>query len=87
MNSLNPNHSFLEDKKDIYAEYNALDKNKRNSLAATNYWRVMNGLNEIPVPPTDENYHKYFDKGCYDRAESFRKMRDGAIEFIKTITK
>jgi hypothetical protein len=85
--SVEPNN-FLNDKsvsEKEYELYYSLDLNKRKSLAATNYWRVMNGLKEIPVPPTDYDYHKYFDKKCYERAESFRIMRDGVIEFRKQL--
>lgn len=52
-----------EDEK--YSEYYSLNEYERKALVATNYWRVINGKQEIPVPETDLHYKKYFDKRCY----------------------
>ena len=85
--SLGANNDFLnqapgkkrrtaqEIEQDNFPEYYALNKNQRNSLDATNYWRVMNGQTEIKVPPSDEQYHKYFDKRCFELAEKYQKCR------------
>lgn len=51
---------------DPYALYHSLTKYHKKCLIATNYWRVMNGLEIIPVPPEYAYYHKMFDKRCYD---------------------
>lgn len=90
MSSIKANSDFLNEaniksEKEQYALYYSLDSNKRKSLDATNYWRVMNGLKEIPVPSSDTEYHKYFDKRCYELAESFQIMKNGAIEFRKKL--
>lgn len=52
--------------KDEYSEYNLLSEYGKKCLPSTNYFRVLNGLHEIKVPPSDKHYHKYFDKRCYD---------------------
>ncbi len=49
-----------------------LNKNQRNSLDASNYWRVMNGQKPIEVPPSDTEYHKYFDKRCFELAKKYQ---------------
>jgi hypothetical protein len=49
-----------------YSEYNSLNDYEKKTLCATNYWRVINGKEVIPVPDSDEHYKKYFDKRCYE---------------------
>jgi hypothetical protein len=61
---------FENDKK-LYPEYCALTQYQRNCLPATNYHRVLQGQKEIPVPPSDSNYAKYFDKNCYELAKTY----------------
>jgi hypothetical protein len=56
----------LEFDKEKYSEYNSMSAYEKTSLPATNYWRVRNGKSEIPVPPQDKHYKKYFDKRCHD---------------------
>lgn len=90
MSSIKPNSDFLNEAnlksdKEQYALYYSLDVNKRNSLDATNYWRVMSGLKEIPVPESDTNYHKYFDKRCYDLCEQYQKMKKDKDSFFKNL--
>lgn len=58
-----------------YSEYYAMTEYHRSCLAATNYHRVLQGLYEIPVPPSDTHYHKYFDKRCYDRAPEYQRVK------------
>ena len=55
--------------KDKYPEYASLNTYHRSCLDATNYWRVMNGQPIIEVPAWDTDYHKYFDKRCYEIAK------------------
>ena len=55
-----------------YPEYFALTKYQRKCLSATNYWRVIAGIKEIPVPKEDTEYFKYFNKACYN----IRKLRE-----------
>ena len=57
---------------DNFPEYYALNKNQRNSLDASNYWRVMNGQKPIEVPQSDTEYHKYFDKKCFELAKKYQ---------------
>lgn len=33
---------------------------QRKCLVATNFWRIAGGLEEIKVPKSDKEYHKYF---------------------------
>jgi hypothetical protein len=91
---MKPNNAFLNEAKvksdksdkEKYALYYSLDVNKKKCLDATNYWRVMSGLKEIPVPESDKNYHNYFDKRCYDLCEQYQKMKKDKDSFFKTLT-
>lgn len=67
-------NAALKEIMEKYPEYCALDSNQRNSLDATNYWRVMGGLPIIEVPPSDTEYHKYFDSKCYDRRKAIEEL-------------
>jgi len=69
-----------------YPEYYALCENSRRCLVATNYFNVLYGNNIIEVPISDEHYHKYFDKRCYDRAESYQKEKKLESEYNEMIT-
>jgi hypothetical protein len=69
-----PNLDFLNDTEIDYSEYNLLSNYQKRCLPATNYWRIMTGLEEIKVPESDKEYYKYFDKRCYDIVKS-RKLR------------
>lgn len=51
---------------DPFAHYNSLTQYHKKCLVATNYWRVMNGLEIIPVPEEYTFYHKRFDDRCYE---------------------
>ena len=51
---------------DPYAHYNTLSVYHKKCLVTTNYWRVVAGLEIIPVPPEYKYYHKMFDSRCYD---------------------
>lgn len=71
----------LEIEQDEYPEYHALNDYEKKCLAPNNYWRVMSGMEIIKVPPSDKNYHKYFDKRCYDLCFNFQKQKKAeAIE-------
>lgn len=50
-----------------YSVYLSLTEYQRKCLVATNYHRVLQGLDYIEVPPEDTNYYKSFDKGCFQR--------------------
>jgi hypothetical protein len=73
--SKNKRRTALQIEMDEYPEYYALNISQRNSLAASNYWRVMNGEPIIKVPLSDENYHKYFDKKCYSLKDAYQKQK------------
>lgn len=80
MSGLPHNNDFLSQgnsKIEEYKEYYALTPYQRKCLAATNYFHVLYGnKNKITeVPPSDKEYHKYFDKRCYDRAEAYQKQK------------
>lgn len=68
-----------------YHEYYALNEYSRKCLVATNYFRVLNGEHEIPVPPHDTHYHKYFDKRCYERAASYQRLKSMGNPFSNKI--
>lgn len=51
---------------DPFAHYNSLTKYHKKCLVATNYWRVLNGLEIIPVPEEYTFYHKRFDNRCHE---------------------
>lgn len=85
MVSLQSNNDFLnqgsaskkkrtqeEIEKEKFPDYYALNKSQRNSLAASNYWRVMNRQKPIEVPPSDTEYYKYFDKRCFELVEKYQ---------------
>lgn len=57
-----------------YAEYYAMSEYSRRTLASVNYFRVLYGIGEIPVPESDTHYKMYFDKRCYERAENYQKL-------------
>lgn len=61
-----------------YLAYHALSDYHKKCLVADNYWRVMNGIPIIEVPPSDTHYHHYFDKECYGLSDAFqaRKKRN-----------
>ncbi len=61
-----------EIEKDSFPEYYALNVSQCKSLDASNYWRVMNGQKPIEVPPSDTEYHKYFDKRCFDLSKTYQ---------------
>ena len=61
---------YTEQQKADYSEYCAMSNYYRRCLPATSYWRILNGQTPVKVPPTDENYKRYFDKKCYDIFES-----------------
>lgn len=65
-----------EEEKNRFPEYYALNEYSRKCLASTNYWRVMNGQKEIPVPESDLVYHKYFDKRCYKLKDAYQKKQE-----------
>ena len=65
----------LEIEMDAYPEYYALTPYERKCLTATNYFNVLYGNKIVEVPPSDAHYHKYFDKRCYDRAETYQKQK------------
>jgi len=71
--------------KEEYPLYYSLNPSKVKSLDATNYWRVLNGLKEIPVPPSNTDYHKYFDKKCYDLAQSYQIRQAETKIFMKKL--
>lgn len=73
--SKNKRRTTLQIEMDEYPEYYALNISQRNSLDASNYWRVMNGQPAIKVPLSDENYHKYFDKKCYSLKDAYQKQK------------
>jgi hypothetical protein len=68
-----------------YPLYYSLNPSKVKSLDATNYWRVLNGLKEIPVPPSNTDYHKYFDKRCYDLAQSYQIRQAETKKFMNQL--
>jgi hypothetical protein len=65
----------LEIEMEAYPDYYALTPYQRRCLVATNYWNVMYGNKIVEVPPSDEHYHKYFDKKCYDRYIGYQKQK------------
>lgn len=65
-----------KEEKERFPEYYSLTAYQRKILVANNYWRIMHGQKEIPVPESDLHYHKYFDKRCYQLASGFQKMRE-----------
>jgi hypothetical protein len=65
-NDLHDYLSSLEFDKDKYYEYAIMTVYERKIIVTTNYWRVMNGKKEIPIPPQDKHYIKYFDNRCYE---------------------
>jgi hypothetical protein len=56
-----------------FSVYYSLNTYQRSCLASTNYFRVLYGENEIAVPDNDLNYHKYFDRKCYELAAQYQK--------------
>jgi len=71
----------LEIEMEAYPDYYALTPYQRRCLVATNYWNVMYGNKIVEVPPTDEHYHKYFDKMCYDRYYEYQKQKKREAEY------
>lgn len=69
-----------DDLKD-YPEYYGMNEYQRRCLVSTNYFRVLQGKREIPVPASDLHYHKYFDKRCYDLSEDYRKLNGSGGTF------
>lgn len=59
-----------------YPQYFALSDYHKKCLIATNYWRVLNGMPIIEVPPQYTYYHKYFDNRCYELAKNYQIKRD-----------
>lgn len=74
-NQKNKRRTAIQIEMDEYPDYYALNISQRNSLAASNYWRVMNNQPIIKVPLSDENYHKYFDKRCYSLKDAYQKQK------------
>ena len=77
----------LEVEMDKFSEYYSLNEYQRKCLVATNYFRVLYGLYEIQVPPSDEHYYKYFDNKCYERAENYKKMKQRELYFKENFSK
>ena len=73
-----------EELKIKYPVYFSLSDYHKKCLVATNYWRVVNGLPIIEVPPQYTSYHEYFDKRCYEVAKEVkdRNRRMGKEGFI-----
>ncbi len=65
VNKADASSNLIKNDKDPFAHYNSLSKYMKKCLVATNYWRVMNGMEIIEVPPEYEYYHKRFDKRCF----------------------
>lgn len=80
----NKRRTALQIEMDEYPEYYALNISQKNSLDASNYWRVMNGEPIIKVPLSDENYHKYFDKKCYSLKDAYQKQK-GYLVITKNV--
>jgi hypothetical protein len=72
---------------DKYPEYYSLTEYQRKCLVATNYFRVLNGEYEIPVPPSDEHYFKYFNNNCYEKATLYKEMKKRELEFKNNFAK
>ena len=72
--------------KEKFKEYLALPYAHIKSLSATNYWRIYNGMGEIPVPPQDKYYWKYFDSRIYDVVKKKKEdeLKYKNIDFEKT---
>jgi hypothetical protein len=90
--SLNHNNDFLSQSKkpteqELYPEYFSLLPYERKCLVSMNYWRVMYGQKIVEVPPSDTYYHKYFDKGCYERKEVYQLQKQREKEFNKMLEK
>lgn len=86
VSKLDCNNDFLNQSKkpteqELYPEYFSLLSYERKCLVATNYWRVMYGQSITEVPPSDTYYHKYFDKGCYERKEVYQLQKQREKEF------
>lgn len=64
-----------------FHEYYSLSNSQRKSLVATNYFRVLNGFHEIPVPEHNTEYHRLFDKKCYNRQKDYKKLKDSGGTF------
>ena len=79
--------SSLEIEMEKYPDYYALNEYDRKCLVATNYFLVLYGKNIIDVPESDKNYHKYFDKKCYDRAVPYQSMKKREAEYNAMIKK
>jgi len=58
-----------------YKEYKALYDYHKYTLVATNYWHVMNENKFINVPIEDTHFWFYFDEKCFDRCESFQRIK------------
>jgi hypothetical protein len=61
-----PTVELIKSDNDEFAHYKSLTNYHKKCLVATNYWRVMNGLEVIPVPQEYTYYHKRFDARCYE---------------------
>jgi len=58
-----------------YKEYKELSDYNKYTLVATNYWHVMNHNKFVNVPIEDTHFWFYFDEKCFDRCESFQKIK------------
>jgi hypothetical protein len=47
----------------------------------------MYGQPITEVPPSDTYYHKYFDKGCYERKDSYQLKKKIEKEFDEMLEK
>ncbi|MDD4819416.1 MAG: hypothetical protein PHD21_01055 [Flavobacteriales bacterium] len=43
-----------------YPQYAKMSESERKSLPATNFWRLKNNMDVIPVPENDLYYKNYF---------------------------
>lgn len=55
-----------------FTEYNKLSDYHKESLCASNYWRVLSGLSFISVPFEDTNFWYYFDDRCFELSVEFK---------------
>jgi hypothetical protein len=86
------NNDFLSQSKkpteqELYPEYFSLLPYERKCLVSTNYWRVMYGQPITEVPQSDTYYHKYFDKGCYEKKDSYQLKKKIEKEFDEMLEK
>jgi len=69
----------IYDKTDPFGHYNALSNYHKKCIYATNFWRIANGMQPIPVPESNKAYWKcwtdYIQKQAEETATEIKRTK------------